>query len=121
MLYIIDAAGIDGRNPLSDFETLVQELSSDGDGDMLNRRAIVVANKIDLVLPEEMDRILPSLYEKADQVGINLHETKAFGISAGATGEGLGTLTKAIRGTITARARAHTHIGNKLNFTLVIE
>jgi len=101
LLYIVDAAGIDGRKPVTDFETLVQELSAYEDGDMLNRRCLVVANKIDLLLKDEREMIFTSLQNKAKEVGIRL-ETNVIGISAGATGEGLPLLTSAIRDIVTS-------------------
>lgn len=99
LLYIVDAAGIDGRDPVKDFEVLVQELSAYGDGDMLNRQCLVVANKIDLLLEDEREEISSKLQSKAQEVGVRM-ETDVIGISAGATGEGLPLLTKAIRCTI---------------------
>ena len=99
LLYIVDAAGIDGRDPIDDFEILIDELSAYGDGDMLNRRCLVVANKVDLLLEDERDEIYLKLQEKAEEAGIRM-ETDVLGISAGATGEGLPLLTKAIRNTV---------------------
>ena len=101
LLYIVDAAGMDGRDPISDFEILLNEISAYGDGDMLNRRCLVVANKIDLLLKDECDEIVGKLQEKADEAGIRL-ERDVLKISAGVTGEGLPLLTKAIRETVTA-------------------
>jgi GTP-binding protein len=99
LLYIVDAAGIDGRDPIEDFEVLIQELSAYGDGDMLNRRCLVVANKVDLLVEDEREEISSKLQSKAEEVGIRM-ETAVIGISAGATGEGLPMLTKAIRNTV---------------------
>jgi len=99
LLYIVDAAGIDGRDPIEDFEVLTEELSAYGDGDMLNRRCLVVANKVDLLVEDEREEITLKLQKKAEEVGIKL-ETGVLGISAGATGEGLKELTRAIRKTI---------------------
>ena len=99
LLYIVDAAGIDGRDPIEDFEVLIQELSAYGDGDMLNRRCLVVANKVDLLLEDEIIEIASKLQTKAEEAGIRM-ETDVISISAGATGEGLALLTKAIRNTV---------------------
>lgn len=101
LLYIVDAAGIDGRNPVTDFEMLLQELSAYSDGDMLNRRCMVVANKIDLLLPDEREDIYFRLQKKANEAGIRM-QTNVVGISAGATGEGLSLLTKVIRDIVVA-------------------
>ena len=99
LLYIIDAAGIDGRDPVEDFEVLVQELSAYRDGDMLNRRCLVVANKVDLLLDDERKEISSKIQDKAEKAGIRM-ETDVLTISAGVTGEGLRLLTKAIRKTV---------------------
>jgi GTP-binding protein len=104
LLYIVDAAGIDGRDPIEDFEVLIQELSAYRDGDMLNRRCLVVANKIDLLLEDEREEISSKLQEKAEEAGIRM-ETDVIRISAGATGEGLPSLTKAIRNTVLSSER----------------
>lgn len=101
LLYIVDAAGVDGRDPIADFETLVSELEAYGDGDMLNRRCLVVANKLDLLLQDERQEIMGKLQEKAGEAGIRM-ERDVIGISAGVTGEGLSVLTKAIRQTVLA-------------------
>lgn len=99
LLYIVDAAGIDGRDPIEDFDVLVHELSAYGDGDMLNRRCLLVANKIDLLMEDEREEVSFNLKKRAEEVGIRL-ETDVIGISAGATGEGLPLLTKSIRNTV---------------------
>ncbi len=46
ILYLLDASGIDGRNPADDFEVLRSELSSYSD-EIKNRPFLVVLNKID--------------------------------------------------------------------------
>ncbi|KAG7349505.1 GTP1/OBG-domain containing protein [Nitzschia inconspicua] len=99
LLYIMDAAAMDGRDPIEDFQTLLNELSAYGNGDLLNRKCLVVANKMDLLLKEERKEIIGLLQEKAVESGI-LMETNVLGISAGATGEGLAQLTKAIRNAV---------------------
>jgi len=96
LLYIVDAAGVDGRDPIEDFEVLVQELSEYGDGEMLNRRCIVVANKVDLLLEDERKEISSKIQERAEKAGIRI-ETDVLTISAGVTGEGLPLLAKAVR------------------------
>jgi len=108
LLYIVDAAGIDGRDPVEDFEVLVQELSAYGDGDMLNRRCLVVANKIDLLLEDEREEICAKLQKRAEEVGIKM-ETDVLGISAGATGENLPLLTKSIRNTVLSSENDRTN------------
>jgi Obg family GTPase CgtA len=101
LLYIVDAAAMDGRDPISDFEILLNEIEAYGDGDMLNRRCLVAANKVDLLLKDECEEIVGQLQKKANEAGIRL-QRDVLKISAGVTGEGLAALTKAIRETVVA-------------------
>ena len=112
LLYIVDAATTvtndsstsDGikrqkrqRTPLTDIQTIFNEIASYGDGDMISRPALVVANKLDLIpQKEERRRVLHDIATAAEEAGINFDGT-VFGISAGVTGEGLGQLSKALR------------------------
>jgi len=97
LLYIVDAAGVDGRDPLSDLSILVDELKAYGDSDMLDRPAIVVANKFDLIQDTDLqEEILYELSKTALDCGIQF-DGEVHGISAGVTGEGLGVLSSAIR------------------------
>ena len=99
LVYIVDAAGVDYRNPVEDLCTLVDEIASYGDGSMLERRALVVANKIDLIPMEKRADALSAISETAEDLGIHFHND-LFAISAGVTGEGLGDLAKAMRAVV---------------------
>lgn len=83
---------MDGRDPVDDLEILVDELQAYGDGDMLNRRALVVANKMDLLKENDREHVMDGLMSVVMDSGIQM-EGDIIGISAGVTGEGLGTLT----------------------------
>lgn len=96
LLYIVDAAGVDFRDPVEDLNVLANELASYGDGSLLERRAIVVANKIDLLTPERMPEVLHAIGEAAKALGIDCDQD-VIGISAGVTGEGLSALSQTIR------------------------
>ena len=101
LLYIVDAAGVDGRNPVDDLRILAEEIASYGDGAMMNRPSLLVANKMDLI-PEEEEResLLFDLSVTAEEAGID-YRGEILGISAGVTGEGLGPLSKAMRKIVT--------------------
>ena len=101
LLYIVDAAGVDGRTPVDDLRILAEEISSYGDGDMMNRPSLLVANKMDLI-PDEEEResLLFDLAVTAEEAGID-YRGEILGISAGVTGEGLGPLSKAMRRIVT--------------------
>jgi GTP-binding protein len=96
LLYIVDAAGVDYRNPLDDLRILAKELASYGDGSLMERRALVVANKVDLLHEDHVTELLSSMHDAASELGI-LFEHDVMGISAGVSGVGLGCLSKAIR------------------------
>ena len=101
LLYIVDVAGVDGRNPLDDLRVLAQELASYDNGELLyNRNALVVANKMDLIqTSEEREKLMLEIGLVAEEVGIQLlgGPSNVLGISAGVTGEGLAVLSKEIR------------------------
>ena len=96
LLYMVDAAGVDLRNPIDDLKILAKELRSYGDGSLLERRALIVANKVDLLHNDRVSEILVALHETATELGIRF-EHEVMAISAGVSGVGLGVLSKAIR------------------------
>ena len=100
LLYMVDAAGVDMRDPIEDLRILVNELGSYGDGSLLERRALVVANKVDLLHRDSVPEILDSLRKAIAELGLQL-EHDVMAISAGVTGEGLGGLSKAMRDVVT--------------------
>lgn len=104
LLYIVDAAGVDGRDPLDDIRILAEELASYGNGELLyDRNALIVANKVDLIPTiEQRDELLAEIGLAAELSGIRMfdsddNQTRALGISAGVTGEGLPLLSQKIR------------------------
>jgi GTPase len=96
LLYIVDVAGVDLRDPISDLRILAKELRSYGDGSLMERRALLVANKVDLLHEDHTAELLVTLRETATELGIRF-EHDVIPISAGVTGVGLGVLSKAIR------------------------
>lgn len=100
LIFIVDAAGVDGRDPISDLRILIEELAAYGDGDMLNRRSLVVANKIDLLDEAAQNELRRGLESVAEAYGISL-EGDVISTSVGVTGEGLSSLSKALREIVT--------------------
>lgn len=87
LLFVLDASGIDGRDPSSDYEVLRQEVGK-YNAEMLERPYLVVLNKMDT---EESAEHVNIFYQK------NLVEKeKVFEISA-MHGDGLPVLLQAIR------------------------
>lgn len=99
LLYIVDAAGVDGRDPMEDLRILVEELGEYGDGEMLGRRAMVVANKMDLLSDSRKVDVVSRLADYCNDAGLSLHQD-VMGISAGVSGEGLVDLSRSIRETV---------------------
>lgn len=85
LLFVLDSSGIDGRDPLSDYNVLLDELRA-YDEELLKRPRFIVLNKIDD--DEAKPHIKPFLKKVKGE--------KIFQISA-LTGEGLEELIKALR------------------------
>ncbi|GAX22023.1 GTPase [Fistulifera solaris] len=96
LLYIVDAAGVDFRDPAEDLRVLANEIASYGNGAMMDRRALIVANKIDLLSEESLPELKYAISQAAKEMGI-LTDHEIFAISAGVTGTGLSSLSKAMR------------------------
>lgn len=79
LLHIVDTAGLEGRDPVTDYEVVRRELAL-YNPKLASRIQIVVANKMDL--PEARQRV-KALQERAEADG-----QRFFAVSA-ATGEGL--------------------------------
>lgn len=87
LLHVIDAASVEGRDPLDDIEKINAELSNYSK-QLVERPTIIVANKLDVLPPEEREEILKKLKDKFEP------ETPVMAISA-ATGEGIKELLEA--------------------------
>ena len=85
LLHVLDISGSEGRDPLEDFDTIMNELNSYGK--LREKRMIVAANKMDIA---EDDTNLIRLKEKLAPMGIEV-----FPISA-ATHNGLEDLLRTI-------------------------
>lgn len=75
LLHVVDASGIEGRNPTEDFDLINRELKT-YNPKLAERRQIVVANKMDVVYDEN---IFNSFVEEMERRGY-----KVFKISAAA-------------------------------------
>jgi GTP-binding protein len=87
LVHVVDASGgLEGRDPLVDFETIMQELR-DYDARLLERPMLVALNKVDV--PEARDN-LPRLRAEIGKGGYRIFEISA------ATGEGVQPLLNEI-------------------------
>ena len=82
LLHVIDVAGVEGRNPVDDFNKINEELKKYSEK-LAGRKQIIVANKIDSMQNDENYKALEKLAKEKD--------IKIFKISA-VTGEGLNEL-----------------------------
>lgn len=87
LLHVIDAASVEGRDPLDDIEKINAELSNYSQ-QLVERPTIIVANKLDVLPPEEREEVLKKLKDKFEP------EIPVMAISA-ATGEGIKELLEA--------------------------
>lgn len=85
LVHMIDASGLSGRDPESDYETICRELRAFSH-ELASRPRVIVASKRDLVQPE--DDPLPAIRALAKRDGVDLLEVSA------ATGKGIKELTQ---------------------------
>lgn len=60
MLHVIDVSGIEGRNPVEDFNIINEELKQYSEK-LANRKQIIVANKIDSMQDETLYKDLEKM------------------------------------------------------------
>ncbi|KAL7533902.1 hypothetical protein ACHAXR_005515 [Thalassiosira sp. AJA248-18] len=132
LVYMVDVAGVDDRDPVNDLKILGKELKeygssgifgeneimSDDEGEygeemrrrrkeIMNRPSLILANKMDLISKEDAgmgrrEEILFQLRQTANEVGIVCEDDDVLGLSAGVTGEGLRVLSKRLRRVVKA-------------------
>ena len=88
LIYVLDAAGVDGRDPMQDMEVLRKELAA-YDAPLTQKPYIVVLNKCDM---EEA-----ALYIDAFMKQMKKEKNRVFVVSA-ERGDGLEALKEAVRG-----------------------
>ena len=79
LLHVIDVSGIEGRNPVEDFNTINSELKNYSEK-LAGRKQIIVANKVDIIQDENLFKELEKM---AKEKNIELYKISA------ATGEGI--------------------------------
>lgn len=82
LVHVLDASGIEGRNPKEDFDKINSELSLYSEK-LKERKQIVVLNKTDLMDIDKKEEIIKDLKEYFEEKGYNV-----FAVSA-ASNEGL--------------------------------
>lgn len=76
LVHMVDAASTEGRDPIQDIHTILEELKS-YNKDLEKRPQVIAANKTDVLPPEDQDVIISMLEEEFSKEGI-----KVFPISA---------------------------------------
>ena len=84
LLHVIDVSGIEGRNPVEDFNVINDELKQYSEK-LANRKQIIVANKIDSMQDE---KLFKELEKMAKENNIEIYKISAV------TGEGIDKLLK---------------------------
>lgn len=82
MIHLVDAASVEGRDPMADIHAINQELEK-YNPEILKRPQVIAANKIDAMTPEDRETVMDLLSEEFGKDGIEV-----FPISA-VTGEGV--------------------------------
>ena len=81
ILHVVDAASVEGRDPIADIEAITEELRSYSP-QLAARPTIIVANKLDVLTPEDKEEVLKKLKDRFEP------DVPVLPISA-ATGEGM--------------------------------
>ena len=63
IIHVVDASGMEGRDPIEDYETIQTELERFSE-DLAKRPQLLAANKCDLATPEQIDRLKAYAAEK---------------------------------------------------------
>ena len=88
LIHVVDAAGIEGRTPVEDIKTIINELKS-YNIDLSNKPSVIAANKIDM-FTEEIEDNIKAIKEAFEP------EIKVFPIS-GVSGKGVKELLYAVK------------------------
>lgn len=88
LIHVVDAAGIEGRTPVEDIKTIINELKSYNIG-LSNKPAVIAANKIDM-FTEEIEDNIKAIKETFEP------KIKVFPIS-GVSGKGVKELLYAVK------------------------
>ncbi|MDI9496916.1 MAG: GTPase ObgE [Bacillota bacterium] len=77
LLHVVDVSGSEGRDPVSDYEQIRSELQS-YDAALAARPELIVANKIDLASPEQVEAFAAAMrergHEKIYPISAPIHE-----------------------------------------------
>lgn len=76
IIHIVDAAGVEGRDPIADIRTINSELEK-YNPDLLKRPQVIAANKIDVLFDQENDDSIQLLKDEFEPEGIKVYPISA--------------------------------------------
>lgn len=76
LLHIVDAASVEGRDPIEDIRTINNELKQYNE-ELAKKPQIIVANKIDAMLPEEAEEIVAKIRDAFKEEGYPVYAISA--------------------------------------------
>lgn len=85
LLHVVDAASVEGRDPIVDIKTINAELKAYNE-ELASRPMIIAANKMDVMSKEDQETVIDLLREEFEPENIPVYPISA------ATGEGVETL-----------------------------
>lgn len=91
IIHMVDAAGVEGRDPIEDIHTINNELKAYNE-ELSARPQVIAANKLDILYGEEEEAAVSKLREEFEKDGI-----KVFPISA-VSGKGIKELLYHVKG-----------------------
>ncbi len=91
IIHMVDAAGVEGRDPIEDIHTINNELKAYNE-ELSTRPQVIAANKLDILYGEEEETAVNKLREEFEKDGI-----KVFPISA-VSGKGIKELLYHVKG-----------------------
>lgn len=91
IIHMVDAAGVEGRDPIEDIHTINNELKAYNE-ELSTRPQVIAANKLDILYGEEEEAAVSKLREEFEKDGI-----KVFPISA-VSGKGIKELLYHVKG-----------------------
>jgi len=76
LVHVVDAASVEGRDPIEDIKTINKELEQYNAG-LMDKPQIIVCNKTDAMLPEEADEIVNKIKDAFKEEGYPVYAISA--------------------------------------------
>ena len=76
LIHVVDAAGVEGRNPIEDIRAIHHELNA-YHAELMKKPQVIAANKMDAVYPGEENEIIAALRKEFEPEGIQVFPISA--------------------------------------------